>query len=306
MPVSSETAPDPSGSPARWRFEAIGTAWSIDTPSPLSAALQGDIADRIEGFDRDWSRFRPDSLVSRMAREPGRYHLPGEAGPLLALYRILFEATAGRVSPLVGHALEDLGYDAGYRLTPAQRIRPTPSWDDALAWDGEQLTLLRPALLDVGAAGKGLLVDLLSRMLHDAGEHEHVVDGSGDLVRAALQDAAPERIALEHPADPTTAVGVIELGSGAIAASAANRRAWAGVHHIIDALTGLPTRQVTATWAVVPATAEYPAMTADGLATGLFFAAPDAFAAAGPFAWATITSGGRIAHSPDLPGEVFA
>jgi FAD:protein FMN transferase len=296
----------PSAPPARWRFEAIGTAWSIDTPAPLSAALQREIAERIDGFDRDWSRFRPDSLVSRMARQPGRYRLPVEAGPLLGLYRVLFAATAGRVSPLVGHALEDLGYDAGYRLTPAARIRATPSWDDALAWDGEQLTLLRPALLDVGAAGKGLLVDLLSRILHDAGEHEHVVDGSGDLVRAAPADAAPERIALEHPADPTKAVGVLELGSGAVAASAANRRAWAGAHHIIDALTGVPTQHVTATWAVVPAAADYAAMTADGLATGLFFAPPAAFAAAGPFDWATITSGGRIAHSPDLPGEVFA
>ncbi|TPW73196.1 FAD:protein FMN transferase [Schumannella sp. 10F1B-5-1] len=293
-----------------WRFEAIGTAWSIETPDPLDAGTRAAVGALIDAVDCDWSRFRPDSLVSRMAREPGRWRLPAEAAPLLGMYRLLFEATGGRVSPLVGHALEDLGYDAQYRLTPAATRRATPRWDDALAWDGEHLTLLRPALLDVGAAGKGMLVDLVSRLLRDAGEPDHVVDGSGDLVRGATPGSAwaahPERIALEHPADPAQAIGVAELATGAVAASAANRRAWAGQHHIIDALTGEPTREVVATWVVVPPETEWPAMTADALATGLFFAPPSAFAASGAFEWVRITADGRVARSAGFRGEVFA
>ena len=57
------------------------------------------------------------------------------------------------------------------------------------------------------------------------------------------------------------------LRDGALAASAVNRRAWGdGLHHVIDALTGLPTASVVATWALAP-----DALHADGLATALFF-----------------------------------
>ena len=99
-----------------------------------------------------------------------------------------------------------------------------------------------------------------------------MVDASGDL---RVRGAASERIALEHPADPTKAIGVVELRDGALCASASNRRAWGdGLHHVIDAVTGLPTAAVIATWALAP-----DALHADGLATALFFdPAPNLFA----------------------------
>ena len=37
--------------PARLRFEAIGTAWEIDTPAPLPDRLTAEIIARIEAFD---------------------------------------------------------------------------------------------------------------------------------------------------------------------------------------------------------------------------------------------------------------
>ncbi|MFW8745695.1 hypothetical protein ACOI9R_36760, partial [Mesorhizobium japonicum] len=73
--------------PVAGDFEAIGTAWRIDSERELTPAEGGVIAERIERYDRDWSRFRDDSLVRRIAREPGSYELPPEAGPLLGLYR---------------------------------------------------------------------------------------------------------------------------------------------------------------------------------------------------------------------------
>jgi thiamine biosynthesis lipoprotein len=264
----------------------------------LSDSQREALLDRAEEFDRDWSRFRDDSVVTRISREPGHHRLPADAGPLLQWYGELYEGTGGRVSPLVGRTMESLGYDASYRLTPASTLATVPSWGDAMSWDGEYLDTVRPVLLDVGAAGKGYLVDLLSALLTGMGVTTHVVDASGDLV--ARGDTS-EVVALEHPADASKAIGIVPLTDGALAGSAVNRRAWGdGLHHVIDALTGLPTSAVVATWALAP-----DALHADGLATALFFdTAPELTRGEG-VSYVRMFANGRVEHSPTFAGELF-
>ena len=80
----------------------------------MPAGLVEQIAARVEAFDRTYSRFRDDSLVSAIARTPGTYPFPDDAPELFELYRRLYEATDAAVSPLVGRTLETLGYDRGY------------------------------------------------------------------------------------------------------------------------------------------------------------------------------------------------
>lgn len=285
--------------PVAWRFEAIGTAWRIDTREPLAPDVADAVTARIDRFDRDWSRFRPDSLVSRIATTPGpgRWTLPDDAPALLGFYRELYTATRGRVSPLVGRTLEALGYDAAYRLRAADDIPPVPAWDDAIAWDGTTLETVRPVLVDVGAAGKGYLVDLVSDLLTEAGVAEHIVDASGDLRTRGV----PMRIALEHPLDPRKAVGVAELPDGAFCASATNRRAWGdGLHHVLDAATGMPVRGVLATWVIAPT-----ALVADGLATALFVDPEGESPSRHGAHFARLFDDGRLESSADFPGEVF-
>jgi thiamine biosynthesis lipoprotein len=172
-----------------------------------------------------------------------------------------------------------------------------PRWQDALAWDGTHLATSSPVLLDVGAAGKGLLVDLVSELLAEAGIARSVVDGSGDL---RIHDV-PMRIALEHPADASKAVGIAELRDGALSASAGNRRAIGELHHVLDAVTGLPAREVVATWAVAADD-----LTADGAATALFFDVDPAWLSRRGIAWVRMLHDGALEASPDFPGEVFA
>jgi thiamine biosynthesis lipoprotein len=236
--------------------------------------------------------------VRRIAREPGRYELPPEAVPLLALYRELYEATGGRASPLVGRALESFGYDPAYRLIPEASRAPVPDWDAAIAWDGRRLDAVTPVLLDVGAAGKGQLVDLVGELLDDLGHERWIVDASGDLRPRGV----PLRVALEHPADPAKAIGVVELDGLAVAASATSRRAWGdGLHHVLDAVTGEPTRGVVATWAIAAS-----AMVADGVATALFFDVDPDLLRRHAVQYVRMFADGRIERSPGLPGEVFA
>lgn len=229
----------------------------------------------------------------------GSFELPAEATALFGLYRGLYEATDGAVSPLVGAALERLGYDRAYSLRPSGPPVPIPSWDEAVAWDGSRLTTLRPVLLDVGAAGKGLLVDIVSELLVAAGHTEAIVDGSGD-IRAFGPD--PIRVALEHPLDTSKAIGIANVFDGAICSSATNRRAWgAGLHHVIDATTGLPTENVIATWAIAAT-----ALQADGISTALFFADPARLAERYEFTYVRMFSTGRVEFSPHLDGEIFS
>lgn len=201
------------------------------------------------------------------------------------------------MTPLVGASLERLGYDRAYSLRWGGAT-PAPAWEDAIAWDGRTLTTVRPVTIDVGAAGKGYLVDLIDGMLAEAGHRERVVDGSGDIRHTG---AEPIRVGLEHPLDTRMAIGVANLRDAAICSSATNRRAWGdGLHHVIDPATGLPTRRVLATWAIAPT-----ALEADGLSTALFFTEP-ADLAGFDFTYARMTSDGRVTHSPDLDGEMFA
>ena len=55
-----------------FRFEGIGTQWEISTADPLEAAVRKRLLGIVEEYDRIYSRFRSDSLVSRIAKEPGR------------------------------------------------------------------------------------------------------------------------------------------------------------------------------------------------------------------------------------------
>ncbi len=279
-------------------FEAIGTRWEITTPAPLHPDVRLAVANRIEAFDQAYSRFRPDSLVSTIARSAGTWVLPSDAVPLLDLYRRLYLATGGAVTPLVGRALADLGYDAAYSLRPTGRTTAVPAWDDVLDWDGTRLTTSAPVLLDLGAAGKGYLVDLVAEVLAGAGVTDVVIDAGGDLRHRGGDEV---RVALEHPRDPRQAIGVVALHEAALCASAPNRRAWApGVHHVLDGRTGQPTHDVLATWALAPT-----AMVADGVATALFFAAPEDLAEEFGVSYARVRPDGRAEWSADLPGEIF-
>jgi thiamine biosynthesis lipoprotein len=280
------------------RFEAIGTSWRIDTAEPLDDGAFSIVERRIADFDAAYSRFRDDSLVRRLAREGGTVEFPDDAVPLFGLYAALYRATEGAMTPLVGASLERLGYDAGYSLRASGPPLPSPDWDAAIAVEGSRVTSTEPVLIDVGAAGKGRLVDLVQAELAGLGFAECTVDASGDLLHTA---AEPLRVALEHPYDPRKAIGVVEV-DGAICASAANRRAWGdGLHHVLDGRTGLPVCEVAATWVLADT-----AMLADGLATALFVTEPSRLADDFEFRYVRMFTDGRAEYSADLPGEVFA
>lgn len=291
--------------PAReavFRFDAIGTGWQIISADPLPDPLRGQIVALTEDFDRVWSRFRTDSLVTEVAhaRAGGRFTFPARDAALLDLYDRLVTETGGGVDPLVGRDLELLGYDADYTLTPDRArlaAREPDVWATDIRREGSTLVTDHPVLIDVGAAGKGYLVDLVAEALRDAGVDRFVVDGSGDLRH---QGPDPVTVGLEHPTRPGRVIGTVPLRNRALCASATTRRAWGeGLHHVLDGRTRQPVSNVVATWVIAENAA-----TADGLATALFVTDPGRLGSF-EWSWVRMLADGRVQWSNDFDGELF-
>ncbi|MFX3617323.1 MAG: FAD:protein FMN transferase [Sporolactobacillus sp.] len=300
-------AAENSADSSTFALEAIGTQWKIDTRESLNQGQRQRILKRIERFDTTYSRFRPDSLVSRIAAAPngGQFDFPDDSIPLFDFYDRLGKVTEGAVDPLVGRDLELLGYDREYSLIPAseltrakERKRGRKIWSKDVARHGTTLTTQSPLVIDVGAAGKGYLVDIVSEILRQEGMTKFIVDGSGDIYHSGEFDI---RIGLEHPFDSKSVIGVANLKNQGLCASAINRRAWGnGLNHVVDARTGIPVHDVVATWVVADE-----AMIADGLATSLFFTSGSRLAETFHFSYVRMFADGRAEMSQNFDGELF-
>ncbi len=257
------------------KFDAIGTAWVIDVelPNTLSAdTVLQKVEQCIEQYDKVYSRFRPDSVVSALAARPGEQHMPENAQDLLQLYHQLYRLTDGAFTPLIGNTLVDAGYDAQYSLRPGKLSAP-PKWDDVIAYSHPVLELRESAILDFGAAGKGHLVDEVATLLSGMGVLSYTVDAGGD-IRHFSPNGKRLRVGLEHPGLDSQVIGVAEIGNAAVCCSAGNRRAWTGFHHIIDPRTLSSPSQILSCWVVAETT-----LLADAVATALFLVSPETLAA---------------------------
>ena len=279
----------------KWEFSALGTNWSIETFSELPETIKEIVLARIETYDQTYSRFRTDSLVEQL-RTPGTYTFPEDIVPMLALYKTLYDVTNGRMTPLIGSMMEQAGYDANYSLQPKTLTHVPPF--TALGWDGKTtLKPTEPIVLDVGAAGKGYLVDIIAALLEENNITEYTIDGSGDIKQKG--DHA-ETIGLEHPLDNTKVIGTVTLKNQSLCASAINRRVWRGLHHIFDPDAMAPTESRRATWVITDTT-----MLADALATALFFVPADVLQKQFTFEYVAMNMDGTIDASPSFDGELF-
>ncbi|WP_449385631.1 FAD:protein FMN transferase [Cellulomonas soli] len=282
----------------RCAFDAIGTSWLVVTDRPLTTRTRADLLDLVQEVEATCSRFRRDSLLAacRDAPHGGRFRFPAHTTALFDLLDALHTATDGAVDPLVGHDLERLGYDRDYTLIPAPPgPRHASTWGTAVRHEGADLLTDGPVVIDLGAAGKGHVVDLVCSALREAGVERAVVDAGGDL--RVLGDT-PVRIGLEDPRDPSRVLGVLDVHERALCASASNRRTWGpGLHHLLDARTGRPVQDVLATWVLADSAA-----LADGLATALFVADAAPLVEHFTFSWVRLLATGRAQTSPDLAG----
>lgn len=283
-------------------FDAIGTHWNIDIHDVISDSLESDILksiqERIGMYDKHYSRFREDSLITSMSKQTGAYVLPDDGKRLFDLYEKVYRLTNGSVTPLIGNLLSDAGYDATYSLEPKSLHTP-PRWEDAIEYAFPQFIIKQPVLIDVGAAGKGYLVDIIADLLQNQGIKSFTINAGGDIVH---EDSNGKiiRVGLEHPNDPTSVIGVAMIGNESICGSAGNRRVWKGFHHILDPYTLASPQHIAAVWVIAKN-----GITADVLTTCLFFVEPDVMKKEFAFEYLIVYTDFSVKKSKGFNAELF-
>ena len=283
-------------------FQAIGTHWSIQVQDKITAALWNEtmqsVHSRIQNFDQAYSRFRGDSLVTRMSKLPGKHNLASDGYDLLHFYNQLYVATNGKVTPLIGQAVADAGYDASYTFKP-RRMQQPPDWESTISYTNDSITLNQPALLDFGAAGKGYLVDVVGELLETKGLRSFTINASGDILHRS-EKATSLDVGLENPLDTSEVIGIVQLGNRSLCASAGSKRKWAKFTHIIDPVTLESPQDVIATWVIADNT-----ITADGLATALCFTDAAQLLKYFSFTWAVLNKDMQLSYAKDFPVKLF-
>lgn len=284
-------------------FEAIGTRWKIDIFQPLSEEKKKEIFNkiqqRIEIFDKSYSRFRPDSLVTEMSLQEGTYRLPQDADALFFLYQKLYKLTNGLLTPLVGQLLVNAGYDANYSLEQQKSLKKPEEWDEVMEYSCPYLTIKKPVLLDFGAAGKGYLIDIVAKIFEEYGIYAYCIDAGGDIFYRNTSDECL-RVGLEYPEDTSKAIGVVSIINQSICGSAGNRRAWGKFHHIMNPATLTSVQHILATWVVADTT-----MLADALTTCLFLVSPKKVVQEFDFEYLILYADRSIEKSDKFPAELF-
>lgn len=262
-------------------FRAMNTEWWITTHGGgIAAALRGlaSVEPIVRDAEAAFSRFRPDSLVSRL-NSVRRIDDRGLAD-LVRLALRLGERTDGAFDIRVGPALVAAGYDRSFEALPAVVEASRDTERAALLVEaltvrveGSTVCLDGPGAIDLGGIAKGWTVDRVADSLEAAGCHNYLVDGGGDIRTGG---SSPEG----GPWPVGVGAGLAVAVSGrAVCTSSIEKRRWrtaAGeAHHVIDPRRGAPADHGVTNVVTVG----FDAATADALATALI-ASPDALGAA--------------------------
>lgn len=264
-----DTAPGATRLVARRRWRAMGSDAEVIVVggSPL---LVERAVDRIAELETRWSRFRPDSEISRLNRSPGtvvRVH--SDTAHLVTTAVEAWHRSRGAYDPTLLGEVVRAGYDRTIEDLPADRPvdpagGPTAADPSAIEIDGTLVRLPPGAGFDPGGIAKGLAADLVTAELVALSAEGVCLNLGGDLrVRGRSPGGGGWTIAVDRPAvDPTEGPGplaLVGLTDGAVATSTTLRRAWTVAgrprHHLIDPRTGRSSRSDLVQATAIAATA---------------------------------------------------
>lgn len=288
-------------------LEALGTHWTILVEDAVvSSDLRRELTTTIQDFDSTYSRFKPGSFLSQLnqLQTDKPQTIPRDLQVMLAFGYQLYQATHGLFDPNVTSWEAAYGYDQSYTFAAALSDAPVDLPTKG-TWELVQGKLLKHGAvqLDLGAFGKGYLIDLLAQQLQDAGITHFLIDGGRDFWGSSKADGSAWQIALEHPTDSTAALGVAPLYNQALAASSSFHRRVGNFHHLLNGQTGQPVAEIASVFVTAKT-----AMKADGLSTAIFTSTPEIWQelqSTFEFEYVVLTADMHILHSQQFAGEVF-
>jgi thiamine biosynthesis lipoprotein len=217
-----------------------------------------DAAALLDHLEHRWSRFLPDSDITRLNNAGGAAtEVDDSTLTLLSAMIEGWDVTGGRFDPSILPSLCAAGYDRSIDDPRRVTLLPdgsahvggfdaTPSPAD-IDIDVARRRVRVPAglVLDAGGIGKGLAADLAVDRLIDRGAAGALVSIGGDIVARGTPppDADDWVIAVEDPLDGGS-TRTIAMSQGGVATSSTRSRRWRTPdgerHHTIDPVTAAP------------------------------------------------------------------
>ena len=210
-------------------IKALGTIWWIEIFAEISATKKQVIYDDlllfIADFENKYSRFKPDSLITKL-NTTGSLENPDQTTiDLLQTGINLYKQTDSLFNILIGEILENRGYDADYSFLPkeVEIVIPDPTLELNISTN---LIKLNKGRIDLGGFGKGYLIDLLVNRLKNNFDLQYfLINGGGDIYTTS-DNGKPIEIYLEHPIEKDTFIGTTALLNQGFAASSPHKRKW--------------------------------------------------------------------------------
>lgn len=259
---------------SRYVVEALGTLWYIRVyEEKFEFELQAEITACILEFQKNYTRFSPTSLLSKLNREGRLENPPEELFEMCLFGEQLRTISAGAFNPSVCYVLVKEGYGQDYRehdlhLSVRQLKQPY------MRLQKDLIELQEGVSIDLGAIGKGKLVDKVAKLLKSKGKEYFMINAGGDIY-ATTNHNKHITCVLENPFKTDEFIGTISLEEKAIACSSQNRRYWNSVvsgkkfSHLIDTKTFRPKQGVAGVFTEASSTT-----VADAVSTALFVSEP--------------------------------
>lgn len=234
----------------------------VTLTDPIPGALDA-AATRLRELEQRWSRFLPDSDVSRLNTTPETWvPISPDTVTLIETMQLAVEATGGRYDPTFLHQLIEAGYTTS--IDDPDRIAvtvdlPCPDhsvFDVRIDMAGPFAWVPTGLALDPGGIGKGLAADLVVTESLRSGVGGALVCVGGDIAAAGVAPTCDGWIVdVEDPISPASVLTTLAVSDGGIATSSTRSRRWQvdGVerHHVIDPHTGRCSRTDLAAVTVV-------------------------------------------------------
>jgi len=236
-------------------WQALGTRCEVQyaaTSETQAKAFEVAAVGWVAAFEAKYSRFRPESLLSRINAAAGRapVAIDAEMEQLLALCDRLHFMTQGVLDPTALPLLRLWDYKAVNPRLPTEAeiaaARRLVGWKKVQCTPGH-VFLPEPGMaLDFGGFGKEWAVDIVAQIARDHGISAALVDFGHDLRAVGLPPGRPAwHIGLEDPANPGAVKGSLALTRGQGVASSGDylrRVIIDGVRygHIVDPRSGRP------------------------------------------------------------------
>lgn len=260
-PSLSHAAGSPdSGRPGpglhRLTFPAMATTCQVQYAAPADwngvERFERAAVDWVQRFEARYSRFRPDSLVSRINAAAGRewVEVDRDTEQLFLLCDSLYTMTAGVMDPTMLPLLQLWNWKEPRTTLPTAtevaRARELVGWKKVQRTPGRIFLPQAGMALDFGGFGKEFAVDLVAQLALDHGLQDVLVDFGHDVRVLGTPPGRPAwHIGLEDPRHPGRSWASIAVtGSRGVASSGDYIRCFhfngRRYGHIIDPRTGCP------------------------------------------------------------------